>query len=181
MPYVTSISPVVYSLCSYYLNFNYIIAKHWLHKPLTQPSPSPYNIQVLNFYELREMVHVRTVPLMEELEAVVLLNSDHSNCLLLNHKGQSREGSAVSGDWTRHVVISAGECGLLHVAVVSIRVRYTWEGKVWSLCHQTLHRCMLSDPVPPRVPTLASDEGVTSAGPVGVPSHPHPCDMNDFL
>ena len=51
------------------------------HPTTSLPTYLP-TVQVVNFYELRELVHVKTVPIMEELEGLVILNAHHSRALL---------------------------------------------------------------------------------------------------
>lgn len=78
--------------------------------------------KVLNFYELRGLIHVKTVPVMEELEGVVVLNEEHSlsirnhSRLLQNIKSSKSSSKAL----VRVVIVTAGEAGVLHLYAVSI-------------------------------------------------------------
>lgn len=62
---------------------------------------------MVNFHELREYKHIKTVPVMEELEGVVLLNQAHSAEILGSLGSAGKIGAGT------HVLITAGEQGVL--------------------------------------------------------------------
>lgn len=64
---------------------------------------------MVNFYDLREYKHIKTVPVMEELEGVVLLNEEHSAQLL---SATATPASKAKNTHT-HVLVTAGEAGVL--------------------------------------------------------------------
>ena len=72
--------------------------------------------QVLNFYELRTHTLLRTIPILEELEAVLFLDQKHSHQLL------AHTVHASSAAQHTHVVVTAGEKGILKLFVVSMKV-----------------------------------------------------------
>lgn len=72
-----------------------------------------HNLQVVNFYNLRDYSHIKTVPVMEELEGVVLLNEAHS-ALLLGSAAPKSKGVRY------HVLVTAGEAGVLKFFKVSM-------------------------------------------------------------
>jgi len=81
--------------------------------------------QVLNFYELRKHSHLRTVPIMEELEGVVFLNRKHSQQLL------AHTDLDLSQQKSAHVVVAAGEAGTLKLFVVGMKVRcFDWNAHI---------------------------------------------------
>jgi hypothetical protein len=105
---------------------------------------------VLNFYELRSFIHVKTIPVMDELEGVVILNEEHSRKILdprgsggnaagaereRDRKDKSKRKSTVPDAppslSTSHVLITAGSKGLLHV--YNIIVKVSWEIIKYSL------------------------------------------------
>jgi hypothetical protein len=81
--------------------------------------------QVMNFYELRKHSHLRTVPIMEELEGVVFLNRKHSQQLL------AHTDLDLSQQKSAHVVVAAGEAGTLKLFVVGMKVRcFGWNAHI---------------------------------------------------
>jgi len=72
-----------------------------------------HNIQVVNFYDLRNYAHIKTVPVMEELEGVILLNEAHS-ALLLGSAASKSKGVR------QHVLVTAGAAGVLKFFKVSM-------------------------------------------------------------
>ena len=81
--------------------------------------------QVLNFFELRNNVLIKTIPLMEELHSVILCNATHTGNILASCSTSLTSSVSEilsSSNVSKHVVISAGERGVLHVACVSMMV-----------------------------------------------------------
>jgi len=64
--------------------------------------------KVINFYELRQHAHLKTVPVMDVLEGVVILSREDSRKLL-------KTFPAPTVDRTEYVVITAGEKGTLRI------------------------------------------------------------------
>jgi U3 small nucleolar RNA-associated protein 13 len=98
--------------------------------------------KVINFYCMQSKELIRTVPCMEELQAVVCLSEDHSSCLLeaaLGENGISgnsasntkkknssaaleKKKSSLSSQLKRFVVVTAGEKGVLKSYGVTMKV-----------------------------------------------------------
>jgi WD40 repeat protein len=87
--------------------------------------------QVMNFYELRGRTHVKTIPIMDEMEGVQFLNPKHSEALLtalgaqgVDHgKGKKRsrdDRDAETG--STHVVLTAGLKGFIRVLKITYNV-----------------------------------------------------------
>jgi hypothetical protein len=79
--------------------------------------------QVLNLYDATKLMHLKTVPLMEELEAVVSLSVESSKALL----GTSAQGHSIlkrkaGASSIKYAIITAGERGLLRVCRVEYEV-----------------------------------------------------------
>lgn len=70
----------------------------------------------MNFYDLRDYSHLKTVPVMEELEGVILLNEAHSAQILQS----SAEGYTKSAATRAHVLVTAGEQGVLKFFKVTL-------------------------------------------------------------
>ena len=70
--------------------------------------------QVLNFYELRNNVHIKTVPVMEELSSACLLNVEDSASILSSVSGKKEKFSSPS-DPGVNILITAGQGGLLRL------------------------------------------------------------------
>ena len=62
---------------------------------------------MVNFYELRHYEHIKTIPVMEELEGIAILNTIHSQELI--------QSSSTSSSASKHslVLATAGEQGVL--------------------------------------------------------------------
>mmetsp|Transcript_11269 Transcript_11269/g.16966 ORF Transcript_11269/g.16966 Transcript_11269/m.16966 type:complete len:841 (-) Transcript_11269:67-2589(-) len=63
--------------------------------------------KVVNFYSLKSLQHIRTVPVQEELESAVILSRVHTRSLL-----QQFESDVIDGT-TSYVLLTAGEKGLI--------------------------------------------------------------------
>jgi hypothetical protein len=72
----------------------------------------------LNFFELRTFKHIKTVPLMDELEGVIVLNAKHSAALLNQPKSAAKKTGT-----SEHVLVTAGGKGVLRILRVSMTVR----------------------------------------------------------
>jgi U3 small nucleolar RNA-associated protein 13 len=86
--------------------------------------------QVMNFYELRGRTHVKTIPVMDEMEGVLFLNQKHSEALLaafgtqVDH-GKSKKRSREDRDseaGSTHVVLTAGLKGFIRVLKITYNV-----------------------------------------------------------
>lgn len=86
----------------------------------------------MNFYDLNEQKHLKTVPVMDELEGVVILDYKHSRELLsaeeyssrgvVQHPEKKKRGrSDVSAD-DSFVVITGGLKGVIRIFKISIEV-----------------------------------------------------------
>lgn len=73
---------------------------------------------MLNFYELRSFKHLKTVPLMDELEGVIVLTAKHTHAILGRTAGKSKKSG-----YTESIVISAGSKGVLRILRISMTVR----------------------------------------------------------
>ena len=76
--------------------------------------------QVLNFYELRENAHVKTLAVMEELESLIILKREHSDRLLASMGVKSSSSSSSASK--AHVLVAAGERGVLRLFKLFIKV-----------------------------------------------------------
>lgn len=72
---------------------------------------------MLNFYELRDKKHVKTIPVMDELEALVVLDSDASRTVLQS-LSLDKKGKAAP---QQHVLVTAGAHGVLRVYCFEIK------------------------------------------------------------
>jgi hypothetical protein len=94
--------------------------------------------KVLNFYELRHMAHVKTVPVMDELSSVVVLNEIDSKRLLkmfmsseiyegTENLKSTKKGSKVKEvDSNVNVLVTAGAKGLLRIFRVEMKVYFIY-------------------------------------------------------
>jgi WD40 repeat protein len=88
--------------------------------------------KVINFYELRHNVHIKTVPVMDELAAVLLLNEQDSARVLqtkpsfVSNKSKKRESGSSSSSSSSGpqslVLVTAGARGVLRLFRVEIKV-----------------------------------------------------------
>lgn len=75
-----------------------------------------WDVQVLNCYDLNGFVHLKTVPVMDVLDCIVLLNDNHSNQLIaVNNKNAKNTN--------KKIAIVAGEKGLLRMFSIEFSVR----------------------------------------------------------
>lgn len=98
-------------------------------------------IQVINFYELRQRVLIKTVLVMDVLESIVFMSADQSKAFLARHnsmlalrtlssssrkggkgKGATNQDAVPASGVQQYVVVSAGELGLLYVHTISLLV-----------------------------------------------------------
>jgi len=94
--------------------------------------------KVLNFYELRHMAHVKTVPVMDELSSVVVLNETDSKRILkiftsseiyegTENLKSTKKGSKVKEvDSNVNVLVTAGAKGLLRIFRVEMKVYFIY-------------------------------------------------------
>jgi hypothetical protein len=78
--------------------------------------------QILNFYETGKLSLVKTVPIMEELESIVVLNAKHAAQILSAIDEEANENT--------YVVLTAGERGILKMYKVFMK---GLDGKSFSL------------------------------------------------
>lgn len=83
--------------------------------------------QVVNFYELRGYTHIKTVPVMEELEGVAILSAAHSQQLL------STLGDAEAA--SKLVLVTAGESGVLKFFAFSMAGKDASTFEITALLH----------------------------------------------
>eukprot|EP01041_Mallomonas_annulata_P003782 gene3782-7509_t len=76
--------------------------------------------KVINFYELRHNVHIKTIPIMEELEGVILLNKEHSESILKAENLYEYDMKSKNAMELTYVVVTAGENGVLHIYKISM-------------------------------------------------------------
>jgi hypothetical protein len=117
---------------------------------------------VVNLFDLRTFTLVKTVPIMEELEGVVLLSTEHSAALL---EGSSNNTSSSSGSkkkqqssgTTTLVMVTAGEQGVLKFFKVEYPSKSPASVEVSPLLHFALSQAQ-------RNPALASLNSSSSSG-----------------
>jgi len=83
--------------------------------------------QVLNFYSIQgKPSHLKTVPVMDELEGVVLLSAAHSAALLGASAGAGAAGKKRSreSDSGERVLVTGGLKGVLRLFKVTFEVRF---------------------------------------------------------
>ena len=73
----------------------------------------------MNFFELRTFKHIKTVPLMDELEGILVLNDAHSK-VIRNLKNSAKNVRTTLSD---HIVITAGNKGIIRILRVTMNVR----------------------------------------------------------
>jgi WD40 repeat protein len=88
--------------------------------------------KVLNFYELRHGIHVKTVPVMEELSSVVVLNDSDSKRVLELTRGKDMDTTKSSSSKKAsnledkvcgvHVLVTAGAKGILRLFRIEMKV-----------------------------------------------------------
>lgn len=84
---------------------------------------------MVNFFDLRQFTHIKTVPVMEELEGVVLLNEAHSTQLL------SSINSAIPKGSRAHVLVTAGGSGVLKFFKVTLSAKDSSAFEITALLH----------------------------------------------
>ena len=84
--------------------------------------------KVINFYDLRDMTHLKTMAVMEELEVALILPRDQSVSLLREGgggggggEGKKRKASVV-GLGSSHVLVVGGDKGMLRFYKFSLKV-----------------------------------------------------------
>jgi uncharacterized membrane protein (UPF0182 family) len=79
---------------------------------------------VLNFYELRDNVHIKTIAVMDELEGVIILSNEDSKNILVNNREINKESASASASAlvNHHVLITAGSKGVLRFYKFEIKV-----------------------------------------------------------
>jgi hypothetical protein len=89
---------------------------------------------VVNFYELRGYTHIKTVPVMEELEGVAILSAAHSQLIFppaFAVLGRPRGAPASS----QLVLVTAGEAGVLKFFAFSMQGREVETFEISALLH----------------------------------------------
>jgi hypothetical protein len=89
---------------------------------------------VVNFYELRGFTHVKTVPVMEELEGIAILNSEHSQQLLSSSSGITA-AAGKGGKASKLVLATAGEAGVLKFFAFEMASREAGGFEISALLH----------------------------------------------
>jgi hypothetical protein len=119
---------------------------------------------VVNLFDLRTFTLVKTVPIMEELEGVVLLSAEHSAALLegsFNNTSSSSSGSKKkqqsNGTTTTLVMVTAGEQGVLKFFKVEYPSKSPASVEVSPLLHFALSQAQ-------RNPALASLNSSSGGG-----------------
>ena len=92
----------------------------------------------MNFYELKEFAHIRTVPVMEELEGVLLLNQAHSMQLLSNSGASSNKNNKSNSKLNVHVLVTAGAAGVLKFFKVELTGKDVNSFEITPLLHFSL-------------------------------------------
>ena len=73
----------------------------------------------MNFFELRTFKHIKTVPLMDELEGILVLNDAHSKVI----RNLKNSGKNVRTTLSDHILITAGNKGIIRILRVTMNVR----------------------------------------------------------
>jgi hypothetical protein len=89
---------------------------------------------VVNFYELRGYTHIKTVPVMEELEGVAILSAAHSQQLLATAFAEHASSSSTPVS-SQLVLVTAGEAGVLKFFAFSMQGREVETFEISALLH----------------------------------------------
>lgn len=80
--------------------------------------------KVINFYDLRNMSHLKTLAIMEELEVALILPRDQGRALLQEGQegGAGKKRKAVAMEGSAHVLVVGGDKGMLRFYKFSLKV-----------------------------------------------------------
>lgn len=100
---------------------------------------------MVNFYELRGYTHIKTVPVMEELEGVAILSAAHSQQIL------AATGDSQQQDYSASLLlVTAGEAGVLKFFAFSMQGKNAETFEIAALLHFPLSAALrqggLSEP-----------------------------------
>mmetsp|Transcript_48422 Transcript_48422/g.95929 ORF Transcript_48422/g.95929 Transcript_48422/m.95929 type:complete len:1007 (+) Transcript_48422:70-3090(+) len=87
--------------------------------------------KVVNFYELRGFTHIKTVPVMEELEGVAILTAEHSAQILSAREDGQKKNKA----GPPLVLVTAGEAGVLKFFSFSMQGKNVDSFEISALLH----------------------------------------------
>ena len=86
---------------------------------------------MINFYELRHNLLIKTIPIFEELESIIILQTSHSADIIHAHhntnnnmtNSTSSSNGSNSGAY-EYVVLVGGQYGVLHMLKIHMNVSY---------------------------------------------------------
>lgn len=117
---------------------------------------------MLNFYELISYKHIKTVPIMEELEGVVTLSREHSKELLGEAAPLKKVGGMSSGASGPFVLLCAGEKGIVRLFNVSCKNRDAASFSITPLLEFSLKVSPLASSISPSSASASSLSSVVS-------------------
>ena len=84
---------------------------------------------MINFYSLRYLSHVKTVPAMEELESAVILNRSDAKRLLSNFSSDE-----LTSNTPTYVLATAGDKGIIKFYRFEMKVPCAIHKKYYFIC-----------------------------------------------